>query len=301
MVDDPLGITEASWDLGPKRLSATTWDSTWWAPEFYRRDAGPLLELPNQTGFFRRDRGVLLAAAAAWTTSDFTPGPRKALFGAVMASGPHSSINIATDTIPEGTVGSLLIALKPEPQILGLEMVSADGVAGAARRARFGISPPRPLGAAEQPTLALSDPILILADAATAPHLGLGDAVPNMLPSTELQKPGRVGIFWEMYGLNPGDTVRMSLRVVRSDSPGIGGRFLAAIGMGRTADSLTVGWMLGSEAADFSATGGTATVRPAAISVDLSAFSAGHYELQILLEKPGATPISTSRELDIIK
>lgn len=296
---DPFSIRDTTWDLGPERYGPGAWNTLWWAPEFFRRDAGALLGLPYQVAQFRRARAALIASAAVWDSSDFVPAPRQIVLGALLSTGPSSGITVTADTLRSTTSGSLLLAVRPRPQLMGLEMMPR-GSSGPARRARFAISPPAALSTLGS-GLGLSDPMLTRVEGDDQQSMTLGQAVGSMLPTTVLNNPRRLGVFWENYGLAAGDTGTVAMRLVRRDDRNVARRVVGnLVGVG-SSDSLLVRWRPQLGTADVGSIDAGVSIRPAFLALDVSALPAGHYVLELILERPGQPTATSRREFDIVR
>jgi hypothetical protein len=293
---DPLKLADSVWRLGPDRWTEAQWDSTWWPREFYRRDAGPLLPLQYQVGFFRRGEGAILVAASAWTTDDFVPSPPKPALAVITAAAPNAGKHIAYDYADTTGFATVLLSVSSTPQLLGLELVSSR-VRGPARRARFGVDPPPPLSRLGRGEVALSDILLLSPDSSADAPAGIPQAMRRMLPTT-LVKAERTGLFWEMYGLTPSDTAEVSLRLTWQ-SAGLMSRARSIVGMGGSRDSLTIRWQAIPRGA--AASVGDVSIRPAGLVIDLTPMKPGEYELQVVVKPRGAAPAIGTRRFTIVR
>ncbi len=302
-INDPLHATDSDWSLSPPFSSRDNWDVSWWPTEFYARDEGPLFNLPTQVAFFRRAKTALIAAAAQWdTASTFRKPPGSARFGIAMSSGPYDTMRVIAGTVSGAKPPPVLSPISSNPMLLGVEMIPAGGGGdGAASRTRFGITPPAPLSQLAAGDIALSDPILVHVDPNAAEPTTFADAITNMYGTTQLAKPQRVAVAWEVYGLADGDTVDVSLRIVRHNDQGVVSRALSTIGIGRSAgaDSLIVQWKEPRSGDRASSVDGGTTIRLRSLVLELSGLAAGSYSLEIVTARRGTATATARREFSI--
>jgi hypothetical protein len=296
-VDRPFEMSDTVWKLGPTRWGPAKWDTTlYWPPEFYRRYEGDLLGLDHQIGFLRRNRATLLVAAAAWDSTDgFVAPPRSVAFGLVTTTGPGDEMAFSLDSMGGRDTARSIRVVQPGPQLVALEMVSAS-TPGPARRARFGVTAPGPI--ARPDSLAVSDPLFVDPTVST---LGMNPmvAVARMLPTTTLRNPSRVGVYWEVYGLPPGDTTSVSMRVIRITEPGVLDRVLNTVGLGPSRDTVTIRWNPGQSNETIVSDGFRVSSR--SIVLNLEAIAEGEYVMEIVMQPVGRIPAISRRAFRIVR
>jgi hypothetical protein len=123
-----------------------------------------------------------------------------------------------------------------------------------------------------------------------------------MLAGTAVGPGARLGVFWEAYGVSPGDTVQVSLRVTGARLPGLLRRIGAAIGIGQPAPgTVTVGWQ--EPRAD---RGGSSSViagvpvQSRSVVLDVSSLPPGPYVLNLQVARRGAAPASATRTISVV-
>jgi len=214
-LDAPLRATPRDW-----QLRAPTSDLFWWPREHWAREAGPIATLPaGQHVLFRRSD----AARVAWGTALDAKALARPRGQAVQADFFHSTgpTNVVRMGTFAGVVGRGLRFHAPLPSDSGLVAleIGHDSL-GPAARTRFGLHAPatlRELGV--EP--ALSPPLLFDPSGSPPNLLDLDGAVARMLLSTELERPRRVGVYWESYGFIATDTLDLEVRLTRQDEAGI--------------------------------------------------------------------------------
>ncbi len=124
--------------------------------------------------------------------------------------------------------------------------------------------------------------MLVRIDANDSEPATFADAITRMYGTTHLIKPQRVAVAWEVYGQADGDTVAVSLRIVRRNDQGLVLRALSAITLGREGpDSLVVGWTEPRSGDRPSSVDGGTSIRLRSLVLELSGLGAGSYSLEI--------------------
>jgi hypothetical protein len=173
------------------------------------------------------------------------------------------------------------------------------------RRARFGLAVQSPLDVFRPTDRAVSAPVLL---AVPAFDTLLGDgfdqqldvARQRMLGSTHLEDRPRVGLYWESYGFDPGDTLDVSLRVTHARS-GVLARLGAALRIPGVStqgeDAGTLSWQelprRSPEAADVVA--GGVPIRSWLLTLDIQALPPDEYRLEVAVGRPGSPSARAAR------
>ena len=184
----------------------------------------------------------------------------------------------------------------PLPAILAVEAASRTLDA----RVRFGVIPPPPLSTMRAGEIALSDPVL-LERGSDAPGLLATDSIFDaMIPSSALASDERnVRVFWESYGINPGDTVTISVRVTGDRTVGRLRRIGIALNL--TSDpnnSVGVQWTEPNAQRTTRTLTGPVTVQMRLMSLNLSQLEPGPYVLEISMQK-GSTVARSQRRFSL--
>lgn len=270
--------------------------------------ADRMLPLPVQLAVLRRgDSALVIGAWTAPHRPDVTPR-----WWAGLAASTAPETRPASDTLRTDEQRGWLAANAPlAPLLVSVELVEEPG--DSARRAapggdtlvaarwRQGIVPP---GANDLGRLTLSAPIILepppdFAEmGSVGPEATLDEVLPRMLGGTTLRAPGRVGIFWETYGLPSGRSpvhVRLSLQGgdrswLRRLGDRITGRTLASPPLMSWTDILTV--PDGSAQPDASIVGRQVTL-------DLPSLAPGMYALEVEVSLPDGTTAASRRLIEI--
>jgi hypothetical protein len=187
---------------------------------------------------------------------------------------PMAIVRQRVDREPEPLVARTAWA----PMLASVEVTATErrGVA----RARFGI---RPGSGTASGRFALSDIMLLRAvdSAATS----LDDVAHYALGSARIAVRGRVGIYWELYGLRPtGESLSIALTVQRVEA-GWRTRIAEALRLTAKATPLRVRWQEVPQR--------DSGIASRAVTIDLSTLPAGRYRMQLTVTADdGSTAVS---------
>jgi hypothetical protein len=122
------------------------------------------------------------------------------------------SMVIRGGSFASGATSVVQTAIQSRPFLLGLEVFGPNGFDGPAARTRFAVRPPQPLSAMTRGEIAVSDPAFLMPpdvgqSAVAEPH----EALARLLPNTTFTRGGRIGLYWEVYGADRSDAIRLSI------------------------------------------------------------------------------------------
>lgn len=288
----------------PWKPRDNAYDQFWWPIEHFQR-AGPVIAMDLQAAMFRRKRGPWLTIAAdprsgERLTNVMLPSYTTAL---VAMNGPRDTARSSTTPtrleVTGGTVATLNV--KPGLQVVSAEVLDMDRDSAPAARARFAITAPPSLDSLAKGALDVSDAVLFMPPKTDddLPRSAI-DALERMLPSTELTSD-RVGVFFEMYGVAPNDSVEITLTVISEDQPGFLRRFGSKLGVGQaTPGSFVVRWEPGQPGttAAYSTIDGHG-VATRAIILNLATLKSGKYALEVGVSWIGKAPEVSRREFTL--
>ncbi len=179
-----------------------------------------------------------------------------------------------------------------------LASVEAENPRGPFGRVRFGTGPQ------EMPAqrVTLSDILLVEASygrdtlGATVANnralpVNLEDAAPRALPTTTLREGSATGLFWEIYGLNRGETPHVSVFVVRQT--GREAQRLGRVARPSGADVISTEW-------DETAVAGAA-IEPRSVNINLATLPRGRYTLSVAVTVPGQEVVESVRTIEIVR
>ncbi|HTR79729.1 MAG TPA: hypothetical protein VMH39_16550 [Gemmatimonadaceae bacterium] len=284
------------------------------APErFTPTYAATVVPLPDrQVAYFRRgargDSALLVAAvdlpsgakaAAAAGDSRRSAAVGFFAYGRASAGGPPlDSARVIDSVAPARGRWTTALPVAWDSALVGIELLAGGtrGDSGFLARTRFGVAPP------PEPAqrVGLSD-ILIYSPDSGAPKVlsGPGGAITRALGTTTLAGVKRIGLYWEAYGLAPGESGEVELHLV-ADPVVLSRvqRLLRALRLGAHQTSIRIAWRdpggdAGGPDGALSANVGRAT------ALDLGAIAPGPYHLELTFRVPGQLPVTVSRAIQI--
>jgi hypothetical protein len=224
--------------------------------ESWESPHGPVLALPLQSGFFRRDGAELLLVRsrvpAAATVAVDSAAPAWSLIGWNGDAFTSGAVRIAGDTITS------TLAVPWQPHVISLEAVHENG----AWRGRTGTRPPD-----VRDDVAISS--VVITEPSEAAPASLDEVLPLMLPTTRLAEGTRAAAYWELYATQAVNAV-VEVTVRRTDRPGL----LTRIFGGRAPD-LSVRWEEPFEPVD--------GVTTRSFDLDVERLAPGSYQLEMVL------------------
>ena len=128
----------------------------------------------------------------------------------------------------------------------------------------------------------------------------LDDVKRGMLGSTALHNRSRVGVAWESYGLEPGDTATIAVNIVSVAE--LGRLRTAGIVLGLVTDprsAVGVRWTEPSQRRTRVSTTSTVTALHYPLTVDLGKLAAGNYMLEVATESASCGVVKAERVLSI--
>ena len=192
-----------------------------------------------------------------------------------VARDERSPMYVSTDTA--GRKGALSVMVESKPQIMSLEVVDTTSRKAAAwKRSVLSIKP------AKAGALSLSDPLLF---EPSDVEVGDLDAAMKAAIGSNTVKRGKIGVFWETYGLSHADSAQPVSLTLNRVQIGTLRRLGESIGLASRSSPLTIRWnqvSLGSEVAARS------------MVLDLSLIPRGKYLLRV-----DAGAASSSRVIEI--
>ena len=230
---------------------------------------GPVAELPVQFARFRQSDSLVVAAAA--DLEGVPLGPSRTVL--VASDGPDSwQVVLGPVSGRERPVFAAMLAAAPV--VVSVEAMDDHRAAGRARRAFL----PLPADG-----LVASDVLLLDASGAELPE-SREEALALMLGETTLAPVAEVSVYWEIYGAEEGEPIRIAVSLPGGE-PGLLTRMLRRIGIRTEEGAAEVTW---TEQA-------TAPVHPMALSLDVSNLEEGDYELRIAMTAADGRAATTTR------
>ncbi len=263
-------------NVSPGDLSDPTWrlEGTI-LTEGFSPGYGPFRLMPVQFARFRS--GVSLRIAVA---GDLMASPLRRATEAeahfVLSDGPGSvPLHLRKDVRRTNPV--LLGEAPARDYVAGFEVLTEIGVGWDRRR----ITPLRSTGAE------LSD-LLLFGPSEGAEPESMEEAATTMLGSANLERGGRLGIFWETYDAPEGTMLEFILTLERDP--------------GRLVDKLTALFSGGSQEGRGRVRWtepGTGGIHPRSLTLDLSDLDSGDYTLVLSVQWPGQSPVERRRSISV--
>lgn len=272
MVRAPLSIAAEDWKTDEKTGHSL------YAPPGVRR----LLPLPHQVAVFPRGASVEVVAAFAMRPDSLPPSPTLNA-GLVLMRGPDAPPVVRTARVA-GTRGVFRAAVAPDSTMLSLEV--REPVSERAARARFGTDLRRPAGGG----VAISD-MLLLEQPGARPQ-SLDEAAALARGSTRFRVGERLGVYWEVYGLEgKTDSVTFSVALARRPPGGIR-RAAENIGLARTVAPVRLRW---------DEEGPGVAIAPRSLGISLPRLPAGEYVLEVAVRTRAGASAYTQREIEVTR
>lgn len=210
----PMQVTDEAWKyMIPARDEDGMWDDSagTFGVEFMYRRGGPIEQLRSQVGFLRRQGTALAVVGADWDMSVFLPQLDEYRYGVAVSAGPGHPVTGGGGIVSGNGAHGIAGPIESRPLLMSVEKISIhNGVAG---RTRFAVDPPRPLAMLPRDSVALSDPLLLRPG--EAPATTLGEVTRRIHGSPFIRDPVSIGVFWEIYNTALGDSLDVSLRLIR--------------------------------------------------------------------------------------
>jgi hypothetical protein len=304
---DPSALSSADASrFGPRMgYGAVDWENDFWPVESALRSTGPVLDVAEQMVIFRRDTDALLAIGLDVPQKFFAPGQRMAYDAAViLARDPTDRWVPSRESLMlDGKGTTVLVSpLAPRAQIVSAELAPADGAAGLAVRVRRAVHPPAPLSVLADGEVALSDPLFFRPGDAPDLPANAAEAVGKMFGSHAFSDR-RVGLFWETYGVAPGDTMDVSIRVANIDKPGFLRRVGATIGVADADQGeITIRWreprLNKTETVIWA---GDVPIQSRSVVLEVSRLRPGRYTVEVTVTRLGGVPVTTRRDVSFVR
>ena len=229
--------------------------------------------------FRRRDSCLVVGAYDVRTDTLFS---RDSLQAALVLARDERSVPVI-ERRPDARASDVIVAKADcAPQLVSLELVAPTRRHVA--RARYGVRPPGDLGAG----LSLSD--ILLFDPPDSLPTQLAAALPYVRGSTVVDSRSRLGLFWEIAGLDSGEvvTTEVTVQPVRTGW------------LRKAAESLRLAGRRASvrlEWREVPERHGSMAGR--ALALDLSGLPPGPYRIELVVRGPRGQRASVARDITV--
>jgi hypothetical protein len=269
-LDEPGGAKPEDWSLDVQQARER------YAPAY----AKAFTYLDHQKAVFRRDDSCVVVAA--YDLSSDTLFARQAVTGALALAADERTLALSRDSGVVTGARALTATAPCGPLVLSLEAV-APGERHVAR-ARYGVTPlRRPLYHA-----GISD--LLLFNPPDSLPTTLDAVVPYAYGSEQISADRKLGVFWELYGVDPASgAVAVSLTMARQGTGWLR-RAVESLGLAGPRRGVRLEWQEVPE---------TMSIAPRALAIDLSGLAPGRYLLEVAVTPAGTEPVTARREIRI--
>ncbi len=274
LAGQPVHARPDDWELRPKRAGSR------YAPAY----AGSFSDLRTQVAVFRRGDSALVVATYDQPIDSLFQGAETE---ATLALGfdESSPMTVVRRRHSDAEPGVLTAQTTWAPMLLSVEL-TAPRKRGAAR-ARFGWPPEEHRRHSER--LALSDILLYRADDGEV--ASLDDVTRRALGAPRVPTGGRVGVYWEIYGVrSAGEPLAVTLTVERVGVPWHT-RAAERLGLATKVTPLEVRWQeVPKRDAGFASR---------AITIDLSTLPAGRYRMHLTVAAEDSGTAASDRFVEL--
>lgn len=241
MVKDPFSIRESDW----KPYNPEPEEPDGWWPREHMALPLRLMPLPDGQGVvWRRDSTNVFALATDDPLRNFVATGMDSLV-AVLIGGdsPATTAPLANTMVTSGSTMRLRADLSSRPLVFGVEIVVPVAPA-AALRARAGLRPPPTLGEMSRGEIAVSAPVFVRLPArGTQPPTDPAQAEQWMAGNLTFRRDAPIALYWESYGITPGDTVQLTVTIRRDEDRSVLRAAAAAAGVASDLrDSVSIRW-----------------------------------------------------------
>jgi hypothetical protein len=267
-LDNPGGAKPEDWSLdGPQTRER-------YAPAY----AIAFTYLQHQQAVFQRDDSCIVVAA--YDLSRDTLFARQAVTAALALAADERTLALSRDSSVVTGVRALTATAPCGPLVMSLEAVAPSERHVA--RARYGVTPPRRLTY----HAAISD--LLLFDPPDSLPATLDAVVPHAHGSARVPADRKVGVFWELYGVDPASgAVGVALTLARQGTGWLR-RAVQSLGLAGPRRDVRLEWQEVPEAA---------SIAPRTLAIDLSGLAQGCYLLEVAVTPVGAETVTARREI----
>jgi len=277
-LDEPASAAADDWSLEARQARER------YAPAY----AAAFGYLEHQSAVF--PRGDSCVVVAAYDLSDDTLFDQRRVTTALALAADERTVAIARDSGLAGDRARALVARTAcQPMVMSLEAIAPRERHVA--RARYGVSPAPVAG--EHP--AISDVLLFDLSPFDSLPRTLDAAVRHVHGSTRIPVGGRIGVYWEVYGLNPGgEGVTASVMVTRGGTGWLR----------RTAESLGLASRRREEGIEWDEVftpDAESHLANRALALDLSGVSAGRYRIEVTVTERDRASLKATREIQVVR
>jgi hypothetical protein len=270
-VEDPTTVGDHSYALTSRSAPA----------RFAVRGVSAIGTVGRRIALFRRGDSTLVVAAFEAGGDTALARAREPIPALVLLRDEHTAPVIARGA---SATRGVLSAIAPwRPRVVAVELV--DSASGRGARGRDGIE-----AASDSATrVSLSDLLLFAADGGHA--VTLDDVMSRAIAGVRVDSGTRLGLFWEMYGLQPGERVTASVGIVPHE-PGWLRRVAERANLAEPREPRRLQW---SDTPSISGSVGGRT-----LVLDLTGIPEGRYRIELALSLEGQADVRAASDVEIV-
>ncbi|HKS06950.1 MAG TPA: hypothetical protein VJR92_11595 [Gemmatimonadaceae bacterium] len=279
MVHDPYSIVNSLWSLS---APAGEWDHkfNWWPVEHYMPPFPIIPITDQQTAFLRRDTNAVFAYATNLTRVDFAQLVNDSANVHMIVSTDPSSFVHAPVQRKRATDRVVFVESMPSrPALVGVE-IPWDSAGRPGVRARFGVRPPAPLRELARGSVAVSEPVVLIAPPDGSPlPVSADSALQFMAGTTTLLPTTRaIGVYWEAYGFARTDSVDVSVGV-------------------RGANATSITWREPSPERTTHTIAGVVPIQMRSVVLNIETLPPGTYQLEVAVRRVDGAEARSARQI----
>jgi hypothetical protein len=249
--------------------------------------AARFVTLPHQVAVFRHGDSAIVVAA--YELSPDTPFAERSSEAALVLAREGAPPVVARHDLVARRRDVLVAAAPWGPLLVSLEVVAARERSVA--RARSGLRWHDDGGGSHRTgRVSLSD--ILLFDPPTTLPASLAEAVPLAHGSERVLQAKRLGLFWELYGLDLGGEAVTARLALTAEGRGWLRRVAESVGLVARHRAVELRWVEVP-----SASGGVAA---RALALDLGGVKPGRYRIELSVTLGGQDPLTATREIEVV-
>jgi hypothetical protein len=236
--------------------------------------------LEHQRAVFRRGDSCIVVAA--YDLSADTLFAEHAVTATLALGADERTLTTSRDSSEAAGPRALTATAPCQPLVFSLEALAQRERHVA--RARYGLAPAPPAG--EQ--AAISD--LLLFDPPDSLPTTLDAVVPYAHSSARVPSGHRLGVFWELYGIDPASGVVDVSLTIAPQGTGWLRRAVESVGLATRRSGVRLEWQEVPQAA---------SLAPRALALDLAGLSPGRYVIEVAVASASREALTAQREIRI--
>jgi len=269
-LDDPSSAQPDDWRFEPPGARER------YAPAY----AKAFTYLEHQRAVFRRGDSCLVVAA--YNLSADTLFAEHAVTTALALGADERTLTTSRDSTVAAGPRTLTATARCQPLVFSLEAIAQRE--RHVTRARYGLAPAPPA----HEHAAISD--LLLFDPPDSLPMSLDAVVPHARGSTRVPSGHRLGVFWELYGIDPArGAVGVSLTIA-PEGTGWLRRAVESVGLATRRRGVRLEWQEVPQGA---------SLAPRALALDLSGLSPGRYVIEVAVASANGDALTAQREIRV--